>query len=294
MRRAASLLLVCCSAACFAASVAACAGAEGDQTPIGPPKKKPDLGLDEDTGEDPFDTNVDQDTRVDDTGGDDTPIDGSAIDGSAIDSGTIDATDAATDTGVTDTGVTDIADAIDAADTGPVCHAVINEVETGTTTSGLDEFIEIFNPCTKSVTITGWKLVYRAEKNLNAVDGADTSTLVTLCAVTIKPYGYVMYAATGGYFDSATYAPDGIYSGGLVATVGSVGLRDSTGKLMDSVFWGTPAGGFHAFIEGTQATEAPTTARPGTSLARIPNGTDTDDNSKDFKGAVPTPRAKNF
>lgn len=286
MRRAASLFLVVSShlavAACFAACLDACAGAEGDQTPIGPPKKKPDLGLDEDTGADPFDTNVDPDTRVDDTGFDDT-----AIDGSAIDSGTIDATD----TSATDTGVTDIADA---ADTGPVCHAVINEVETGTTTSGLDEFIEIFNPCTTSVTITGWKLVYRAEKNLNAVDGADTSTLVTLGAVTLKPSGYVMYAATGGYFDSATYAPDGVYSGGLAAIVGSVGLRDSTGRLIDSVFWGTPAGGFHAFIEGTQATEAPTTARPGTSLARIPNGTDTDDNSKDFKGAVPTPRAKNF
>jgi hypothetical protein len=272
------------SAACFVS----CSSAEGDQTPIGPVKKK-DSGLEEDTGEEDFDTGIDEDTGTeedtapDDTAGDSGPLDTSTVDTSV------------TDSGPTDTGVADVADTAEAAEAaGPVCHAVINEVETGTATSGLDEFIEIFNPCTKSVTITGWKLVYRAEKNLNAVEGADTSTLVTLGAVTIKPYGYVMYAATGGYFDSTTYAPDGTFSGGLVATVGSVGLRDAAGKLQDSVFWGTPLGGFHAFIEGTQVTEAPTTARPGTSIARLPNGTDTEDNSKDFKGAVPTPRAKNF
>jgi len=251
----------------------ACNSAQGgDDVP--PPKPKPDFGIDPDEG-------LEEDTNLEDFGPDDTAVDDTAID----DTGSL------VDTSIDDTMVDD---ALADGDTGPPCHPIINELETGTTATATDEFIEIYNPCKKSVNLNGWKIVYRAEKNLNSVDGPDTNTLVVIGALTIISGGYMMWANSGGAYTALTYKPDGTYGGGLPATAGSVGLRDVTGKLVDSVFYGTPAGGFHAFIETKEVTEPPTTAFPGYSIARSPNGFDSDDNSKDFKSFTPpTPRAKN-
>ncbi len=47
------------------------------------------------------------------------------------------------------------------------CHLVINEIQTGTTATATEEFVEIANPCTSAITVDSFKLVYRAASNTN-------------------------------------------------------------------------------------------------------------------------------
>ena len=60
----------------------------------------------------------------------------------------------------------------------------------------------------------------------------------------------------------------------------------------DSVGWGSST--TNTFVEGTPTAAPATTAAPGTSAARLPNGHDTNANSTDFGAASPpTPKASN-
>ncbi len=185
----------------------------------------------------------------------------------------------------------DASDTSDATDSGSSCHPVINEVETGSSSTGFDEFIELYNPCSMTITLNGWKLVYRAQSNLAPASGSDSSTLVTFGTLSIPSGGFLFYANASGTFAKAPYAPDGTYAPGMASAGGGVGLRDATNALIDSVFWGpVPEGGVHAFIETSPAPVAATSAPPGTSISRLPNGKDSGDNSKDFAStAPPTP-----
>ncbi len=62
-----------------------------------------------------------------------------------------------------------------------------------------------------------------------------------------------------------------------------------TATLVDSVGWGTAT---NALVEGTAAAAPPTTAAPGTSAGRKPDGDDTNDNAADFVlDDSPTPKA---
>jgi hypothetical protein len=157
---------------------------------------------------------------------------------------------------------------------------VINEVQTGSGVSGgaLDEFIEIYNPCGNPVTLTGAKLVYRADTATS-----DSSTLVSTISKTLTMQGYLLVANTG-FTGSAT--PDYTYSSGIADGGGGVGLRDSGGTLLASMGWGTASNGFQ------QGSPAPTEAA-GKSIARQPNGANTKHDSADFKSSTPTPGASN-
>jgi len=63
------------------------------------------------------------------------------------------------------------------------------------------------------------------------------------------------------------------------------------GKLVDSVGYGTAT---NVFVETHTAAAPATTAPPGSSDIRLPDGHDTDDNSADFTAtAAPTPGAPN-
>jgi hypothetical protein len=165
------------------------------------------------------------------------------------------------------------------------CHAVINEVLVGTTQTGTEEFVEIFNPCAGDLVLDGWRLVYRAASNVNTVGGADSNTLYTFAANTLKSGGYRVLSGSGW-----TGAHDGTLSSGIAASA-ALGLRDAAGKLVDSVAFGSAGGGF---MEGQPALAPPVVASPGGTIARIPDGVDTDDNSHDFKRATaPTPGSPN-
>jgi hypothetical protein len=166
------------------------------------------------------------------------------------------------------------------------CHVVINEVQTGTSASGTEEFAEIYNPCASDVSVAGWKLGYRAATNTDAVGVSDDSTLYTFAGSLTAGSYFVL----GGVNFKGT--KQGSLATGLAAS-GSVALRGAAGTVVDSVAWGTITAG-NAFVEGTAAPTPPTLASPGGSIERMPNGTDTDHNNSDFSTtSTATPGAAN-
>jgi Lamin Tail Domain len=169
------------------------------------------------------------------------------------------------------------------------CHLVVNELQTGTTATGTAEFVEILNPCASmALPLDGVKLVYRASTNTNAKDGKDSSTLYTFASGTLA--AGAMHVLAGSGF---TGAHDGTLASGMSDTAGAVALRDGAGAVIDSVAWGSGAAS-SAFCEGTVAPAPPTAAAPGYSIARHPNGADTDNNAHDFQvTSNPTPGAAN-
>ena len=166
---------------------------------------------------------------------------------------------------------------------GGGAHVRVNELMTGTTGAGTNEFVEIVNSGTASADISGWKLVYRS---------AAGTTDVMLATV---PDGTTLGAGAFYLFGGAGYvsgpAADQGFTAGLAATGGGVGIRATDGTLVDSVGWGTAT---NALVEGTPTAAPATTAAPGTSAARIPDGDDTNDNAADFSSDdTPTPKASN-
>src|SRR4051812_36820107 len=157
-------------------------------------------------------------------------------------------------------------------------HVVINEVQTGSAASASDEFIELYNPCATAIDLTGSSIVYRSAAGLSDV-------VIINLNKTIAPGGF--YLVTGPIAADAGVADQSYGSGRIAATGGGVGLRDGTQALVDSVGYGTAT---NAFVEATAAAAPPS----GQSIARKPNGYDTDHNASDFAvAAAPTPRAAN-
>src|SRR5207247_2366490 len=154
----------------------------------------------------------------------------------------------------------------------------VNEVETGGSSSAADEFVEIANTGTASVDIGGFKLVYRSSA------GTSDVSLATVPAGTMLPAGGFYLLAGSGYTGSAT--ADQSFSTGLASTGGGVGIRDTTGTLLDSVGYGTAT---NALVE-TAAAPAPAA---GSSIARHPDGNDTQSNTADFTVGNTTPGTSN-
>ena len=159
----------------------------------------------------------------------------------------------------------------------------VNEVETGTTTSAADEFVELVNSGGAVADVSGWKLVYRS------ASGTTDTTLATIpTGTSIAAGGFYLF---GGSAYAGAHAADQSFSSGLAAAGGAVALRDANGNVVDSVGWGSAT---NALVEGTVAPAPATTAPPGSSIGRKPDGHDTDDNSADFTvAATATPRAPN-
>lgn len=156
----------------------------------------------------------------------------------------------------------------------PNCHLVINEIQIGSSSSASDEFVEIFNPCSSTVDLSSWKLIYRS------ATGSSDITLLASISTSIGAQGYVVIGGSSfsGNAD-ATYT-----AGGLASAGGGVALHDGSGDTVDSIGYGTASNGL---VEGGAAPDAP---ELGSSLARMPNGNDTDNNAADFQlEASPTP-----
>lgn len=172
-------------------------------------------------------------------------------------------------------------------DAGPIgCHPVFNEVLTGVTGSATTEWIEIYNPCTSAINITGWRVGYRGATTAGDLNATDSSTLFTFPARTIAPMGYVLLAGTG-YMGTV----DGRLSTGIADAGGGIGLRNMAGTVVDSLGWGTAT---NAFVRVRPAAVAPLAAAPGHTIQRLPDGTDTGNNMADFHASMtPTPRGAN-
>jgi hypothetical protein len=159
----------------------------------------------------------------------------------------------------------------------------VNEFSTGTSASATDEFVELVNAGTSQTDLSGFKLAYRS--------GAGTSD-VSLATIpdgtTLAPGAFYLFGGSG--YAGAQKA-DQAFSAALAASAGGIGLRDEGGKLVDSVGYGTAT---NAFVETRPAPAPPSTAGPGSSDIRLPDGADTDDNGADFAiTAAPTPGAPN-
>jgi hypothetical protein len=171
------------------------------------------------------------------------------------------------------------------ADGVPAPSAIrVNEVMTGSTGAAANEFVELVNAGAEAVDAGGYRVVYRS-----AAATSDT-LLGTVPAGTSIPVGghYLL----GGSAYAGPFAPDQSFAAGLAATAGGIGLRNPDGALLDSVGYGPTA--TNGFVEGHPAPAPPTTAAPGSSIGRMPDGADSNDNAVDFAvSSTPTPRGGN-
>jgi hypothetical protein len=148
--------------------------------------------------------------------------------------------------------------------------------------SASDEWVEIHNPC-NGINLTGWKLVYRSAANNN---GRSDTTLFTFPA-NIN-HNYILVVGAG--YQGAPVADGQWMVAGLAGTGGAVALLDANGDRVDSVAYATLTAP-NDFTEGSGPAPNPAAT---TSIERLPNDTDTDDNAHDFKvTATPTPKAAN-
>jgi hypothetical protein len=165
------------------------------------------------------------------------------------------------------------------ADLALGCTPKVNELQ-ATGTKASDEFVEIFNPCAGDIDLTGWKLGYRSAGNNNG----SASTPIFSFTQTIKAGGYLVLGGAGW-----TGAKDGSLTGGLAGAGGAVGLVTPAGTVADSVAYQVLTVA-NNYTEGMPAPNPPAMQ----SIERLPNGTDTNDNSKDFQlSATPTPGVAN-
>jgi Lamin Tail Domain len=147
----------------------------------------------------------------------------------------------------------------------------VNEVQTGTSGSAADEFVELVNSGTAPADIGGWKVVYRS-----SAGSSDTALATIPSGTTLAADGLYLL---GGSAYAGAVAPDQSFGSGLAAAGGAVGLRNASGSLVDGVGWGSAS---NTLVEGAAAPAPPATASPGSSIARLPDGHDTDDNAADF------------
>ena len=167
---------------------------------------------------------------------------------------------------------------------GPSSPIRVNEVLTGVTGAAANEFVELVNAGTAPVDAAGYRVVYRSAA------GTSDTLLGTLSEGTVIPPGGHYLLGGSGY--AGPVPPDQSFGTGLAATAGGVGVRDPDSTLLDSVGYGATAA--NGFVEGTPAAAPPTTASPGSSIGRMPDGADTNDNAVDFVvSATPTPREAN-
>jgi Lamin Tail Domain/Collagen triple helix repeat (20 copies) len=160
----------------------------------------------------------------------------------------------------------------------------VNEVMTGVTGAAANEFVEVVNAGSEAVDVGGYRVAYRSAA------GTSDTVLATIPAGTVLAAGAHYLLGGSGYVGPVP--PDQTFGTGMAATAGGVGVRSSDGTLLDSVGYGATAA--NGFVEGTPAAAPPTTASPGSSIGRIPDGADSNDNSVDFDvSATPTPRGTN-
>jgi len=166
-------------------------------------------------------------------------------------------------------------------------HPVISEVRFFEHKEVNEEFVELYNPTSRTFGLANWKLVYKkktgGEWRNKAVFGTGHS---------IPPHGYFLW---GG--DKASNPPDLVeasrYSINFSSTDGHVALRDSSDRVIDLVAWGggdSPEGNgvTGPFVEGgsierkANALSTSQSMSPQGGDEYSGNGCDTQNNRADF------------
>jgi hypothetical protein len=134
----------------------------------------------------------------------------------------------------------------------------------------------IWNGCSSSYPLAGSRLIYRSAAGTSHVVLRDLTPFI------LPPGGYLLLAGaacTGGRTPVATF------STGLAATGGGLAIARGS-QILDSMGYGTAT---NAFVEGRPAPAPPS----GSSVSRVPNGIDTQNNAVDFKVTLSTPGGPN-
>lgn len=161
----------------------------------------------------------------------------------------------------------------------PATHVVISEVQIGGATT-LDEFVELYNPTSNSIDLTGWRLQKKSPT------GTTASSLVASMSGILQPHSYFLIAHPSY---TGTTTPDLFYSGATPASIASdntvIVYSDAGTTIVDKVGMGT------AVNFETADTVVPPA---GSSIERV-NNDDTDNNSVDFSlKQVPNPQNSSF
>jgi hypothetical protein len=165
----------------------------------------------------------------------------------------------------------------DSSNPGCTGTIVINELKADGV-SASDEFVELYNPNGCAVPLSGWALKYESFSG-----GTSSAGYVFVAGDSIPAQGYFLIA-------SSTFSgkKDATLISGFAADKGQVGLIDDKKATVDGVAYGAVTGG--SYGEKQSAPMPPS----GKSIGRSPNGTDTDNNSADFKVLTsPSPGAAN-
>ena len=149
-----------------------------------------------------------------------------------------------------------------------------------------NDYIEIFNGGTASVSLNGWSVQYAS--------AAGTTWAVTaLTNVTLQPgQYYLVQEAVGAGGTTSLPTPDSTGALALSATAGKVALVSTTTALTGAAPTDSRIVDFVGFGAANFAEGAPTAAPANpTAVLRAANGcTDTDNNAADFTVGPPTPR----
>jgi hypothetical protein len=168
---------------------------------------------------------------------------------------------------------------------------IISEIQTAGTTDATEEFVELFNPNTDDIDITGWLLQYRPASGTASQSWTSSSTKATLaCPDGAAPDCRVVIPAKNRIAVTHTIA-------NIASALSMTGGFSSAGGQIRLVQPGTPI--VHDFVgygTATHAETSPATApAAGKSMKRVVDSQghpiDTDNNALDFIAACgePTP-----
>ena len=176
---------------------------------------------------------------------------------------------------------------------------VINEIYGGGGNSGatlINDFVELINKGTSSVTLTGAYLQYTSAGATGTFSDSNKLALPTITLSAGQKYLIQLAAGTGGtqalptpdFNPTGTAAPNAPLA--LSGTTGKIALTSdnvsptaaNSPNVLDFVGWGSGA----SLSEGN----APAPATTNTTSITRTNGVDTNNNGADFTAGAPTPQ----
>ncbi|MFZ5893830.1 MAG: lamin tail domain-containing protein, partial [Myxococcota bacterium] len=160
------------------------------------------------------------------------------------------------------------------------CGLVINEIQVGSSVSPADEFVELYNSCAVAQALNGYELVYRA------ASGTSDVLLHTFSSSDVIAGKGFLLLAGASFAGTSDMSLGGGVNGVLALQAGGLALRTANAVIIDALGYGNAT---NAFVEGAPAL-APTL---GTSISRVPDGRDMNDNWQDFSATTSTPRGAN-
>jgi len=147
-----------------------------------------------------------------------------------------------------------------------------------------NEWVELYNKDSSSVDISGWQL---------EAGTSSYSVRFTLPAsTTIAPQAYIVIGGPAVAFADHN-AASALTMGNATSSSDAARLLNCVGTPIDTVVYGSPNSDNWDDDSGGAATSLGPTPGSGESLARTPNGADTDQSAADFTSTTSTPGTTN-